>query len=166
MKESTRAVPTLTVDPVEPPFHVVLVEPEIPQNTGNIGRLCVGTCSELHLVGKLGFQIDEKAVRRAGLDYWRHVKLHRHESLESLGLALPSSRWKLFSASARRSYLDAVFKPGDTLIFGKESVGLPRELLLEHEERTYGIPMSGPIRSFNLANAVSIILFEALRQQR
>jgi len=108
-----------------PPLHVVLVEPEIPPNTGNIARLCAATASRLHLVGTLGFRIDEKAVRRAGIDYWHLVEVRRHLDLEHFRHAEPDARWILFSASGRRCYLDAGFRPGDALIFGRESVGLP-----------------------------------------
>jgi tRNA (cytidine/uridine-2'-O-)-methyltransferase len=143
---------------------VVLVEPEIPPNTGNIARLCAATGSVLHLVGTLGFRIDEKAVRRAGIDYWHLVQVERHLDLAHFRNALPEARWILFSASAERSYLDAGFRSGDALIFGKESVGLPDSLLIEHRDAVFGIPTSGPVRSLNLANAASIVVYEALRQ--
>ena len=147
-----------------PPLNVVLVEPEIPPNTGNVARLCAATASVLHLVGTLGFRIDDKAVRRAGIDYWHLVQLHQHLDLAHFRHALPDARWILFSASAERSYLDADFRPGDALLFGRESVGLPDDLLAEHSARVYGIPTLGPVRSLNLANAVSIVLYEALRR--
>jgi tRNA (cytidine/uridine-2'-O-)-methyltransferase len=143
---------------------VALLEPEIPQNTGNVGRICVGTGSPLHLIGTLGFQIDEKAVRRAGLDYWHLVDLRRHDTLDAFKNQVPDTRWKLFSAFASKSYLEAKYTPGDVLVFGRESVGLPRDLVVQYDDRAYGIPMCGPIRSLNLANAVSVVLFEALRQ--
>lgn len=146
-----------------PPLRIVLVEPEIPQNTGNIGRLCVATGSELHLVEPLGFRIDEHAVRRAGLDYWKHVALTVHPDVEAFRASLPSVRRVLFSARAQRSYLDAQFSPGDALVFGRESVGLP-DAVLEGETEVYGIPTTGDVRSLNVANAVSIVLYEALRQ--
>ena len=154
----------------EQPFHVVLVEPEIPPNTGNIARLCGATCSVLHLVGKLGFRIDAQAVRRAGLDYWHLVDLHTHDSLDRAEASIAEKtapnplRSYLLSGSAHRSYLDVEFQPGDVFVFGKESVGLPRELLAERESSTIGIPILGDVRSHNLANAVSIVLYEALRQ--
>jgi tRNA (cytidine/uridine-2'-O-)-methyltransferase len=146
------------------PLRVVLVEPEIPPNTGNVARLCAATASELHLVGTLGFKIDEKAVRRAGIDYWHLVKVFHHLDLAHLRHAIPDARWLLFSASAERSYLDADFRPGDALLFGRESVGLPGDLLAEHRSSVFGIPTLGPVRSLNLANAVSIVLYEALRR--
>jgi tRNA (cytidine/uridine-2'-O-)-methyltransferase len=142
----------------------VLVEPEIPPNTGNIARLCAATSSVLHLVGNLGFRVDEKSVRRAGIDYWHLVDVRRHLDLVHFQHALPDARWLLFSASAEQSYLEADFRPGDALLFGRESVGLPDDLLARHADSVYGIPTLGAVRSLNLANAVSIVLYEALRQ--
>jgi tRNA (cytidine/uridine-2'-O-)-methyltransferase len=147
-----------------PPLHVVLVEPEIPPNTGNVARLCAATGSVLHLVGTLGFRIDEKSVRRAGIDYWHLVDVRRHLDLAHFRHALPDARWRLFSASAEQSYLDADFRPGDALLFGRESVGLPDDLLREHNASVFGIPTLGAVRSLNLANAVSIVVYEALRE--
>ena len=153
----------LRVAPPVTPFHVALLEPEIPPNTGSIARLCAATCSPLHLIGPLGFRIDEKAVRRAGLDYWPLVDLTQHDDLAAFAQHVPPHRWTLFSATAERSYLDAPFQPGDALLFGKESVGLPPELLAAHADRVFGIPTSGAVRSLNLATAAGIVLFEALR---
>jgi tRNA (cytidine/uridine-2'-O-)-methyltransferase len=154
--------------PVEPPFHIVLVEPEIPPNTGNIARLTAATRAPLHLVGKLGFRIDAHSVRRAGVDYWDLVDVRQHVDfahfLHAFHGESPGGRLHLFSAITSRSYLEAGFTKGDALVFGKESVGLPRELLLAHEDRVVGIPTSGAVRSLNLANAVGIALYEALRQ--
>src|SRR5689334_15626268 len=147
------------------PFHVVLVEPEIPPNTGNIARLCAATCSPLHLVGKLGFRIDEHAVRRAGLDYWHLVDVRTHDTLATTLARIgeeqgrPPRRWVL-TAHAATSYLDVRFEPGDVLVFGKESVGLSPELLAEHADGALGIPTLGAVRSHNLANAVAIVLYE------
>jgi tRNA (cytidine/uridine-2'-O-)-methyltransferase len=157
-------VPRLRSTALSPPLQVVLVEPEIPPNTGNIARLCAATGSPLHLVGTLGFRIDDKAVRRAGIDYWHLVHVRRHLDLAHFRQALPDARWVLLSASAERSYLDAQFQPGDALIFGKESVGLPDDLLARYPESVFAIPTLGPVRSLNLANAASIVLYEALRQ--
>lgn len=161
----------LRSQPVERPFHVVLVEPEIPPNTGNVARLCAATRSALHLVGKLGFRIDEHAVRRAGLDYWHLVDVKTHETLAAAESAIDAERpfgrtprRYFFSGHAERSYLDVRFALGDVLIFGKESVGLPEALLREREADVVGIPMSGLVRSHNLANSVAIALYEALRQ--
>jgi tRNA (cytidine/uridine-2'-O-)-methyltransferase len=150
------------------PFHVVLVEPEIPPNTGNIARLCAATNSRLHLVEPLGFSIDEHAVRRAGLDYWPLVKLATHPSYAAarahVDLASPGARHFLFTGKASQSYLDAGFRPGDALVFGRESRGLPEALLEQYPGDWVGIPTLGAVRSLNLANAVSIALYEALRQ--
>ncbi len=144
---------------------MALVEPEIPPNTGNIARLCAATCCPLHLIGPLGFQIDDKAVRRAGLDYWHLVTVEQHATLEALEARRgPEARSWLFTGKASRSYLDVEFTLGDLLIFGKESVGLPEALLQAHPERCVGIPTLGAVRSLNLANSVAIVLFEALRQ--
>lgn len=145
-------------------LHVVLVEPEIPQNTGNIARLCAATHTPLHLVGTLGFRIDDKAVRRAGLDYWHLVELHRHLDLAYFQHAQPSSRLLLFSAKSDRSYHQVDYRPGDALVFGRESVGLPDHVLADHAEHVYAVPTMGPVRSINLAHAVGIVLYEALRQ--
>lgn len=157
-------VPRLRAAPLATPFHVVLVEPEIPPNTGNIARLCAATGSILHLVGTLGFRLDEKSVRRAGIDYWHLVEVRRHLDLHHFARVVPTDRWKLLSASAERSYLEAAFQPGDALLFGRESVGLPDDLLAEHSDRVIGIPTLGLVRSLNLANAASIVVYEALRQ--
>lgn len=154
----------LRVDPLERPFHVVLVEPEIPQNTGNIGRLCAATQSHLHLCGRLGFRIDERAVRRAGLDYWHLVSLHVHPDFGTFVLKHPGARVRLFSANAAKSYLDADLAPGDALVFGKESSGLSREVLDRYPDEVYGIPTAGAVRSINLASAAAIVVYEALRK--
>jgi len=162
----------LRARPVERPFHIILVEPEIPPNTGNVARLCAATRCPLHLVGRLGFRIDEHAVRRAGLDYWHLVEVTQHDTLhaaEARVAAFSPNRtprsW-LFSGHARKSYLDAEFTLGDAFVFGKESVGLSRELLEERADDVIGIPMPGHVRSHNLANAVAIAIYEALRQTR
>jgi tRNA (cytidine/uridine-2'-O-)-methyltransferase len=150
------------------PLHVVLVEPEIPPNTGNIARLTAATGCPLHLVGPLGFRIDEHSVKRAGVDYWHLVDLRQHVDfahfLHAFGMASPTGKVHLFSATATRSYLDARVAPGDALVFGRESVGLPDTLLEAHADRCVAIPTLGAVRSLNLANAVGIALFEGLRQ--
>lgn len=149
----------------EQPFHIVLIEPEIPPNTGNIGRLCAATGTHLHLVGKLGFSLDDKQLKRAGLDYWPEVKLHRWDSLELLRKRFPEARFWFTSKKAVRSYARADFAPGDFLVFGKETLGLPESLLAEEEERALRIPIFSPaVRSLNLANSAAILLYEALRQ--
>lgn len=149
----------------EPNFNIVLIEPEIPNNTGSIGRTCVGTHSRLHLVGKLGFDIGDKAVKRAGLDYWQDLDLRLHKNLSELKTThAPFSRAFYFSKKARKSLFEVSFQKGDWLIFGKETVGLDDALLREVEEDTVRIPLWGPIRSLNLSNAVSIALYEGMRQ--
>lgn len=154
----------LRCKPCQPAFHVVLLEPEIPPNTGAVARTCAATQCPLHLVGPLGFDISERAVKRAGLDYWHLVDLRRHESFEALLEQEPDRPFHLFSAEGNRSYLEADLQPGDMLVFGRESVGLPRELLARYPERVCGIPTAGGVRSLNLSNAVAIALFEGLRR--
>ena len=156
--------PRLRAAPLARPFHVVLVDPEIPQNTGNIARLCAATASPLHLVGRLGFRIDEKSVRRAGVDYWHLVQIEQHVSFAHFMNRYPGARPRLFSSVATRSFLAEPFAPGDALVFGKESTGLDEELLAAYPDACFGIPTLGPVRSLNLANAAGIVLFEALRQ--
>jgi len=154
----------LRANPLDRPFRIALVEPEIPPNTGNIARLTAATASELHLIGKLGFRIDAHAVRRAGVDYWHLVNLHEHTDFDAFFASLGDTpRVHLFTAHAPVSYLDGGYQPGDALVFGRESVGLPPELCRRYETRTRAIPTLGPVRSLNLANAVSIVLYEALR---
>jgi len=147
-------------------MHIVLVQPEIPQNTGSIARTCAATGTPLHLVGKLGFEISEKRVRRAGLDYWPYVQLHRYESWEEYLQVSPSQRHWFFSKYAKRLYHHADFGPNDALVFGSETKGLGLEFLSSQPpECLLYIPMSCPhVRSLNLSNAVAIALYEALRQ--
>jgi tRNA (cytidine/uridine-2'-O-)-methyltransferase len=148
-----------------PPLHIALLEPEIPPNTGNIARLCAATRCRLHLVGRLGFRVDEKAVRRAGVDYWDEVDLHQHRTLEGLWEALPDSRFVYVETTGEQGYTHFTWQPGDCLVFGRETKGLPPELIHANPGRTVRIPMANPaIRSLNLANSVAIVLFEALRQ--
>ncbi len=147
------------------PFHIVLVEPEIPPNTGNIARLCAATGTILHLVGKLGFSLDNRKLKRAGLDYWPAVTVKQWGTLVELRQAYPEGRYWYTSKKARKSYYEANFQPGDFLVFGKETLGLPESLLAEQEEWALRIPMeTGIVRSLNLANAAGIILYEARRQ--
>jgi tRNA (cytidine/uridine-2'-O-)-methyltransferase len=146
-------------------LHIALVEPEIPPNTGNIARLCAATFTNLHIVGVAGFRLDEKAVKRAGLDYWDEVKIKRHVDLENLYKALPSSRFLYFTTKSERSYTDWKYEDEDCLIFGRETRGLPEDLLKANWERCLTIPMPNKnVRSLNLANSVGIVLYEALRQ--
>jgi tRNA (cytidine/uridine-2'-O-)-methyltransferase len=168
MPRKTNETARLRAASIAPPFHVVLIEPEIPPNTGNIARLCAATASPLHLVGPLGFRIDEQAVRRAGVDYWHLVDVRRHADFEHFLRAFaqesPGGKLHLFSAIASCNYVNAGYEKGDALIFGRESVGLPADLLERFQDRAVGIPTLGAVRSLNLANAVSIALYEALRQ--
>ena len=146
---------------------VALVEPEIPQNTGNIARLCAATSTPLHIVGATGFRLDDKAVRRAGLDYWDQVDLTRHPNLAALTEVLSNSRLIYFTTKAERSYLDWEFTENDCLVFGRETRGLPVELLRANWDHCLKIPILNPkVRSLNLANSVAIALYEALRQTK
>lgn len=145
-------------------MHIVLVEPEIPQNTGNIARTCAATNCPLHLVGKLGFSISDKWVKRAGLDYWHLVDVQQHASLEELWAAYPTSTFWYLSTKAKKRHSDVAFGPDDFLVFGKETKGLPEALLYEQHEHAIRIPMRNEARSLNLANSVAVVLYEALRQ--
>jgi tRNA (cytidine/uridine-2'-O-)-methyltransferase len=145
-------------------MHVALVEPEIPQNTGNIARLCAATQTELHIVGVAGFRLDDRAVRRAGLDYWDEVSMHRHRDLNALQHSL-ATRFVYLSTKAEISFWDFRFEMNDCLVFGPETRGLPETLLRENWEHCLKVPMINPrVRSLNLANTVAIVLYEALRQ--
>lgn len=147
------------------PYHVALIEPEIPPNTGNIARLCGATWTPLHLVGRLGFRVDEKAVRRAGLDYWDEVEIHYHRTIADLYRFLPESRFVYIETKGEKLYTDFHFRAGDCLVFGRETKGLPDDLVQANWDRCVRIPIFNPsIRSLNLSNAVSIVIFEALRQ--
>lgn len=150
--------------PPDPEFKIVLIEPEIPQNTGNIARLCVATGSSLHIIGRPGFSLSEKMVRRAGLDYWPKLKIFRHDDLIQFKKSNPYSKLYYITTRTDKSYFDIKFSPGDAVVFGKESVGLPEELIEANYDNCYGIPITSDVRSLNIANAVSIVLFEALRQ--
>lgn len=148
-------------------FNIVLVEPEIPPNTGSIARLCGATNCRLHLVHPLGFSTDDKHLKRAGLDYWQYVDIIHWPDLETF-LAQQNERTLYFlTTKTDRAYTTAFFKPGDFLVFGKETKGLPEDLLLNYRERCLTLPMTSPhIRSLNLAMTVGIVLYEALRQQQ
>ncbi len=148
-------------------FEIVLVEPEIPPNTGNIARLCLAAGARLHLVEPLGFSLDDKYLRRAGMDYWPRVPLARHASWEAFVHSLPeSARCFYLTTKTDRPYWGAAFQPGDYLVFGRETKGLPERLLAAHPERCLTIPMEADARSINLATAAGIVLYEALRQCR
>jgi len=147
------------------PFHIVLVEPEIPPNTGNIARLCAATGTILHLVGKLGFSLDDRQLKRAGLDYWPAVDVRQWQTLLDLQQAYPGGRYWYTAKKAQKSYVEANFEAGDFLVFGKETMGLPEALLASQAKWTIRIPIvEGVVRSLNLANAAGIILYEARRQ--
>lgn len=144
---------------------VALWEPEIPPNTGNIARLCAAMNLPLHLVGRLGFRLDDKAVRRAGLDYWPHVQLHQHATLDDFLRTCPPARLWCIDNPAPRRYTEVAFQPGDVLLFGSETRGLPPQLRERWPDQFVSIPMVSPhVRSLNLASAVSIVTYEALRQ--
>ena len=145
-------------------FNVVLVEPEIPPNTGNIGRLCLATRSQLHLVQPLGFNIDDRQLQRAGLDYWKELDVQLWSSFAALQAGQPEqARYFYLTTKTSRAYYEERFQPGDFLVFGRETKGLPEPLLAANAERLLTIPMHGT-RSLNLATAVAIVLFEAIRQ--
>ncbi len=147
-------------------FHVALYEPEIPPNTGNIARLCAATFTPLHIVGVTGFRMDDRTLKRAGLDYWDEVELHRHIDLNALYASLPDSRYLYFTTKATLSYADFKYRKNDCLIFGPETRGLPESLLKVNHEHCLTIPMPNKnVRSLNLATSVAVALFEAIRQK-
>jgi len=146
-------------------LHVALVEPEIPPNTGNIARLCAATRTPLHIVGVTGFRMDDRTLKRAGLDYWDEVDLHRHIDLDSLYTSLPESRFLYLSTKVERPYFDWQYSDGDCLIFGPETRGLPAAVLDANSDRCLTIPMPNKnVRSLNLSTSVGIVLYEAYRQ--
>jgi tRNA (cytidine/uridine-2'-O-)-methyltransferase len=145
-------------------LNIVLVEPEIPPNTGNVSRLCAGIDATLHLVGKLGFSTDDRQLKRAGLDYWQYVQVRYHDSLESLQAEFPDANWIYTSSHAEKLHTDWRYEKNDFLVFGKETSGLPRELLARVPEQTIRIPHWGHVRSLNLSNAVAVVAYEAMRQ--
>ena len=147
-------------------LHVVLIEPEIPPNTGNIARLCLAAGARLHLVGPLGFSLDEKNLLRAGMDYWDKCDVQQWKSFASLRAADPEARYFFFTTKASQIYWDEKFTDGDYLVFGRETRGLPESLLAENSAWCRTIPMAGEARSLNLATAAGIVLYEALRQTR
>jgi len=151
----------------EPLFNVVLIEPEIAANTGNIGRTCVGVGAKLHLVGKLGYTITDRRLKRAGLDYWPYLDFVHHPTWEDWwrGVSDPS-RVFFFSTKASKTLFETDFQPGDWLVFGKETKGLDPEILAQFPEQIRRIPMIGPIRSLNVATGVAVVVFEGLRQLR
>ena len=150
---------------MSPKLHVVLVEPEIPPNTGNIARLCAATNTVLHLVEPLGFRLDDKTLKRAGMDYWQHVTWHTWPGWDTFREAHPQARLHLLTTKTTRPYTQARFEPGDFIVFGRETKGLPESLLAANADACLTIPMANPeVRSLNLATAAAIVLGEALRQ--
>ena len=147
-------------------MHLVLVEPEIPPNTGNVARLCAATKTTLHLIEPLGFKLDDRQLKRAGMDYWQHVAWHRWPSWTAFARQLPEgARLWFVESGGPRLYTEALFQPGDFLVFGRETAGLPRNLLEQNRERWLRLPMFNPAsRSLNLSNCAAIVLYEALRQ--
>lgn len=145
-------------------MNIILHEPEIPHNTGSIGRTCVATGASLHLIRPLGFSLDEKAVRRAGLDYWNKLDLHSYNSFEDFLLQNPKAKIYMASTKARHTYAEVIYEEDSFIMFGKESAGIPEEILVNYEATSIRIPMENDIRSLNLSNSVSIILYEAYRQ--
>jgi tRNA (cytidine/uridine-2'-O-)-methyltransferase len=145
-------------------LHIVLYHPEIPANTGNIGRLCVGSGSTLHIIKPCRFLLTDKEIKRAGLDYWPKLRLQMHDSLEELHAQYPQSRIFYCTTKSSASYTDVAYRKGDMFVFGPESSGLPQALLNEHTPNCITIPMHPDIRSLNLSNSVAIILYEAIRQ--
>lgn len=145
-------------------FHIVLVEPEIPANTGNISRTCAGTGTHLHLVRPLGFSIEDRDLKRAGLDYWPHVKLHVHNSFEEVLAEYGGGRMFFATKKGSRSYAEFEYQDEDLFVFGKETAGLPDSILSRFPDQRIRIPMNEKIRSLNLSNSAAIILYEALRQ--
>ena len=146
------------------PLNIVLVEPEIPQNTGNIVRTCAVTCSKLHLIKPLGFSIDDKYLKRAGLDYWNFVEIQVYKNIEEFFDVNGKGNFYFASTKGGHNYHKVIYKEDDFILFGKETAGLPKQLLLSNLDKCIRIPMKNEIRSLNLSNSVAIILYEALRQ--
>lgn len=146
-------------------MHIILHQPEIPANTGNIGRTCVATGTSLHLIEPLGFRLDEKSIKRAGMDYWKHLDVTRYMNYDEFKEKHPNAKVWMATTKAKHCYTDVEFGPDDFIMFGKESGGIPEEILVDHEQDCIRIPMLSEIRSLNLSNSVAIVLFEALRQQ-
>ncbi len=148
----------------DPYLHIALVTPEIPGNTGNIGRLCAGTDMWLHLIKPLGFELDNKKLKRAGLDYWPHVKLCVHESFDDFAAIFPHDKLHFFSKRGERRYVDVNYQPGDVLVFGCETKGLPPHVMETYKSQLTLIPKTDKVRSLNLSNAAAIAVYEAMRQ--
>ena len=147
-------------------MNIILFEPEIPANTGNIGRTCVETGTSLHLIEPLGFRITDKAVKRAGMDYWDQLDLHIYDNFEDFLQKNPNAKIYMGTTKAKKTYTEVSYEPDCFLMFGKESAGIPEEILVDYEETSIRIPMNSNIRSLNLSNSVAIVLYEALRQNQ
>lgn len=147
-------------------LNIVLFEPEIPANTGNIGRTCVATGTKLHLIEPLGFLLNEKAIRRAGMDYWKDLDVKRYVDWEDFKKQNPEVKIYMATTKARKVYTEVEYEPDCFIMFGKESAGIPEEILKEYPDTSVRIPMTGETRSLNLSNSVAIVLYEALRQNR
>lgn len=147
-------------------MNIVLLEPEIPQNTGNIGRTCVATGTRLHLIEPMGFKISEKEVKRAGLDYWEHLDVTLYDNYQDFLEKNPHAKIYMATTKGPQRYTDVSFEPDCYIMFGKESAGIPEEILVENQETAIRIPMNPQIRSLNLSNSVAIVLYEALRQNQ
>ena len=145
-------------------LNIVLFEPEIPQNTGNIGRTCVATNTRLHLIEPLGFRLDEKSLRRAGMDYWKDLDVTTYRDFDEFMSKNPDAKIYMATTKAPNVYSEVSYEPDCYIMFGKESAGIPEEILVHHKENSIRIPMVGDIRSLNLSNSVAIVLYEALRQ--
>ena len=145
-------------------LNIVLFEPEIPQNTGNIGRTCVATNTRLHLIEPLGFRLDEKSLRRAGMDYWKDLDVTTYRDFDEFMSKNPDAKIYMATTKAPNVYSEVSYEPDCYIMFGKESAGIPEEILVHHKENSIRIPMVGEIRSLNLSNSVAIVLYEALRQ--
>lgn len=145
-------------------MNIVLHEPEIPGNTGNIGRTCVATNTVLHLIKPLGFEITDKTVKRAGMDYWQHLELYVYEDFNDFISKNPNTRIYMATTKARKAYTEVEYKEDDFIMFGRESAGIPEEILVKYEETSIRIPMVGETRSLNLSSSAAIVLYEALRQ--
>lgn len=146
-------------------INIVLLEPEIPANTGNIGRTCVATGSRLHLIKPLGFSLAEKELKRAGLDYWKELDVSVYENFDDFLKKNPNAKLYLATTKARKAYTEVIYPDHAYLMFGKESAGIPEEILLQYQETAVRIPMKEEIRSLNLSNSVAVVLYEALRQR-
>lgn len=145
-------------------MHIILHQPEIPANTGNIGRTCVATGTSLHLIEPLGFRLTEKEIKRAGMDYWEHLELTRYVNFQEFQQEHPGAKIWMATTKAKHVYTEVSYGPDDYIMFGKESAGIPEEILVDYEENCIRIPMFPEIRSLNLSNAVAVVLYEALRQ--